>query len=91
MGFDAAVVEFGGGFGEGAFGFLAGFQGGGFVNVVRSQSGVGQYRDDAGLHFQVAAGGVEDVLLAFFIAQAYRPGADAREQWRVAGQDAQFA
>jgi hypothetical protein len=43
--------------GEDALGFFLGLAGGGFVEILGADRGVGQHGDDARLHFEDAAGG----------------------------------
>jgi hypothetical protein len=64
----------------------------GLVEVVAADGGVGQHGDRARLHFQDAAGDEDELFLAVVGAlNAHRTGLDARDQRRVARQDAELA
>jgi hypothetical protein len=64
----------------------------GLVEVVAADGGVGQHGDRARLHFEDAAGDEDELFLAVVgTLDAHRTGLDARDQRRVARQDAELA
>ena len=61
------------------------------VEVLATDSCIGQHRDAVGLHFEDAAGHEDELFAAVRHLDAHRAGLDTRDQRRVARVNAQFA
>ncbi|CAD5370185.1 hypothetical protein RA210_U120048 [Rubrivivax sp. A210] len=73
------------------FGDLLGFQRLGLVEILAADGGVGQDGNRARLHFEDAAGNEDELFLVIVGAlDAHRARLDARDQRRVARQDAEL-
>src|SRR5690606_31883815 len=86
-----AIVELGVLLVEGLLGGLDGLLGGSLVEILGAGRGVGQDLHHVRLHFDEAAGDVEDLFLTTLLDHAHRARLEVAEQGRVVGQDTQVA